>query len=116
MTNTPSDEEAAHRAAGDGEVVSVTEARGARRTGRAIWILVISLVLAVILIGGYWAVVAGRLQSADAANGGGAHGRRVTDARAKLFNTQPPSPKQAPPGESSTSGAAGNEVQPAKSQ
>lgn len=34
--------------------VSVTEARGAIRTGRAIWILVISLVLAVVLVLGVW--------------------------------------------------------------
>ena len=103
--NPPSNDEAAHRAAGDGVEVTVDEARGSYRTGRAIWILVISVVLAVVLLGGYWALHAGRLQQVDAASGGGAHGRKVTDERVNMFNTQPPSPKQAPPGENSTSGA-----------
>jgi len=109
MSTNSSDDEAAHRAAGDGVEVRVDEARGSYRTGRAIWILVISLILAVVLLGGYWALHARSLQQVDAASGGGAHGRRVTDSRVKMFNTQPPSPKQAPPGEPSTTG--GNTAQ-----
>ncbi len=42
------------QAPGDGVALGVTDARGAERTGRNIWILVISLALAVVLVLGYW--------------------------------------------------------------
>ena len=38
----------------DGPELTPTEARGAVRTGRNIWILVISLVLVVVVMMGYW--------------------------------------------------------------
>ena len=42
-------------AAGDGVHLNMVEARGAQRNG-AIWILVISLSLAIVVLGGYWLI------------------------------------------------------------
>jgi hypothetical protein len=115
MSSTPPSDQEAHRAAGDGVEVTVDAARGSYRTGHVIWILVLSTVLAIVLLGGYLAWHARGLQSVDAASGGGAHGRRVTDDRAKMFNTMPSSPKPGPPGETSTSGATPSESTPSNS-
>jgi hypothetical protein len=115
MSSTPPSDEQAHRDAGDGVELTVDDARQSSRTGRAVWILIISTVLAIVLLGGYWAFRAPGLQGVDAASGGGAHGRRVTDDRAKLFNTMPSSPKPGPPGETSTSGATPSESTPSNS-
>ncbi len=51
-------------AAGDGVELSVVEARGAQRTG-AIWILIISLTLAVVVLGGYWLTQASKMQAVN---------------------------------------------------
>jgi hypothetical protein len=51
-------------AAGDGVKLDVVEARGAQRTG-AIWILVISLTLAVVALGAYWLIQAPRMQAVN---------------------------------------------------
>lgn len=51
MSVSDRDTESQHRAAGDGEEVSVLQARQATPTGRVRWVLVISLLLAVIAVG-----------------------------------------------------------------
>ena len=84
-------------AAGDGEEVSVVGARGAQRTGRAVWILAISLGLIVVLMMGYWAVHTASLGSVNHAS--------VRDLNAhdiRTYNAPEPSARQAPPGEPST--------------
>jgi hypothetical protein len=85
---------------GDGPTASVTEARGAVRTGRNIWILVISLALAVVLVLGYWAVAhAPRMQTLNHPQQ-----RDLNTQDVSTFNTPAGSARQAPPGEPSTSG------------
>ncbi len=84
---------------GDGERVSVLGARGAQRTGRAIWILVISLGLAVVLLLGYVALHARHMQTLDHPAG-----RDLNTTDLNTFKTPEPSPRQAPPGEPSTTG------------
>ena len=82
-----------------GPEVTITEARGAQRTGRNIWILVISLGLAVILLLGYVALHASRM--------GAINHPQVRDVNAKdisTFNTPGGSARPAPPGEPSTTG------------
>jgi hypothetical protein len=79
----------------------VTEARGAVRTGRNIWILLISLALAVILLIGYWLVHAPHMATIDHPQ------QRDLNARdIGTFNTPAGSARQAPPGEPSTGGNA----------
>jgi len=51
MSVSDRDTEAERRAAGDGEEVTVLQARQATSTGRVRWVLVISLLLAVIAVG-----------------------------------------------------------------
>lgn len=99
MSNTPPVDPASNPG-GDGAAVSVIEARGAQRTGRAIWILAISLGLAVVLLLGYVALHAGRM--AAISHPAGRHDLNATDAN--TFQTPEPSPRQAPPGEPSTTG------------
>jgi hypothetical protein len=82
-----------------GPEVTVTEARGAQRTGRNIWILVISLGLAVVLLLGYTALHAPRM--------GALNHPQVRDENAQdisTFNTPAGSARTAPPGEPSTTG------------
>jgi hypothetical protein len=82
-------------AAGDGVGVSVTEARGAVRTGRNIWILVISLALAVVLVLGYWVVRAPHLHTVDNARAVGA--QNVTGYPVQGASARPsPAPNEAP--------------------
>jgi hypothetical protein len=100
MSNTPPLDPAGNPR-GDGEAVSVVGARGAQRTGRAIWILAISLGLAVVLMLGYVALHAGHMQTINHPAG-----RDLNTADANSFNTPEPSPRQAPPGEPSTTGGA----------
>ena len=84
---------------GDGAEVSVVGARGAQRTGRAIWILAISLGLAVVLLLGYVALHSRHMQTIDHPAG-----RDLNTADVNSFATPEPSPRQAPPGEPSTTG------------
>ncbi len=79
--------------------VTVTDARGAQRTGRAIWILVISLGAAVVLLLGYTLLHAPRM--------GSINHPQVRDVNAQdisTFNTPAGSARGAPPGEPSTTG------------
>jgi hypothetical protein len=55
-------------AAGDGVTLNVVEARGAQRTG-AIWILVISLSLAIVGLGAYWLIQSPRMQAVNHPSG-----------------------------------------------
>jgi hypothetical protein len=84
---------------GDGETVSVVGARGAQRTGRAIWILAISLGLAVILLLGYVALHSRRMQTVNHPAG-----RDLNTTDVNSYSAPEPSPRQAPPGEPSTTG------------
>ena len=82
-----------------GPEVTVTQARGAQRTGRAIWILVISVAAAVILLLGYTLIHASRM--------GAINHPQVRDENAQdisTFNTPGGSARPAPPGEPSTTG------------
>jgi hypothetical protein len=50
---------------GEGVGLTVTEARGAVRTGRNIWVLVISLTLAIVVLLGYWLLHAPRFHAVN---------------------------------------------------
>ncbi len=94
MSSTPPD-----RNTTSGPEVSVTDARGAQRTGRNIWILVISLGAAVVLLLGYTLLHAPRM--------GSINHPQVRDVNAQdisTFNTPGGSARGAPPGEPSTTG------------
>ena len=54
MSTTPPDRQTTSASAASGADMSATEARGAVRTGRNIWILVISTAMAAVLLLGYW--------------------------------------------------------------
>ena len=60
---SPTGPSATGPSAGDGVHVAATDVRGATRTGRNIWILVISLALAVVVMIGYWLLHAPHFQS-----------------------------------------------------
>ena len=88
------------RQAGDGVEMSVTRARGAERTGRAVWILGISLFLAVVLVIGYWLTHAPRLHALNDARAVGS--QNITGYPVQDASPRPsPGPGQAP--------AAGND-------
>jgi len=77
--------------AGDPVRLNVAQARGAQRTG-AIWILVISLALAIVALGAYWLTQAPKLQAVNHPSG---RDLNTQDVR-KLYPTgattaQPPS-------------------------
>ena len=96
MSYTPPDRDETTTGAA-GPEVSVTEARGAMRTGRNIWILVISLALAVVLLLGYWLMHASRMS--------GINHPQVRDMNAQdvsTFNTPAGSARGAPPDARST--------------
>lgn len=83
-------------AAGDGVELTVEEARGGRRSGRVIWILVISLAAAVVLLIGYWLIEAPHMQAVQAASGGGS-GRALTNEAVSTFAAPEPAPRQTEP-------------------
>ncbi len=100
MSNTPPGRSTGgNPAAGDGEQVDVVNARGAQRTGRQIWVLAISLGLIVVLMLGYVALHSRHMQTINHPAG-----RDLNAADVSTFKTPPPSARQAPPGETSTSG------------
>lgn len=86
MANTPPTHQP-----GDGVELTTTEARGSQRTGHAIWILVISLVLIVVLFGGYLMINAGHIQRLDHPAG-----RDLNASDAATYQTPPPAPRQNP--------------------
>ncbi len=77
--------------------VGATDARGAQRTGRAIWILAISLGAAVILLLGYTLIHAPRMGAISHPQP-----RDVNSQDISTFNTPAGSARQAPPGSPST--------------
>ncbi len=79
--------------------VTVTDARGAQRTGRNIWILVISLGAAVVLLLGYTLLHAPRMGAINHPQP-----RDVNAQDISTFNTPGGSARGAPPGEPSTTG------------
>lgn len=71
MSPTPQNLSRPHPAAnpgGDGVKLNVVAARGAQRTG-AIWILVISLTLAVIVLGAFWLSQSAKMQAVNHPSG-----------------------------------------------
>jgi hypothetical protein len=55
-------------AAGEGVTLNVVQARGAQRTG-AVWILAISLSLAIVALGAYWLIQSPRMQAVNHPSG-----------------------------------------------
>ena len=90
-------------AAGDGvETTGVNAAQG-RRGKHTFTILIVSLALVLLgLFGIYFA----NLKSLSSNQGAGGQSGTNNPAAAAMFNTSPPSPKQAPPGAPSTTGQA----------
>jgi hypothetical protein len=87
------------RAGVAGPEVTVTEARGAERTGRNIWILVISTALAVVLLIGYWL-----LHAPHMANINHPQQRDMNVQDVSTFNTPAGSARGAPPDARTTNG------------
>lgn len=96
MPALPPDQDVSSAAAGDGVERTVNQARAGQRTGRVIWILVISLILVTVALFGIWALRAPQLASPKSGN--------AKSPEAASFNAPEPSPKQAPPGMPSTTG------------
>ncbi len=86
-------------AAGDGVALNVVEARGAQRTG-AIWILAISLALAIVVLGAYFLFQAPRLGAVNHPSGQDLNTRDVQ----KLY-TPPTTPPTVYPTTNSAGGA-----------
>ena len=102
MAETPPDRTtisaSAASGAGVGESdVSVTEARGAMRNGRTIWILVISTTLAAVVLLGYWLLHASHMATVTHPQA-----RDMNRQDISTFNTPAGSARQAPPGAPST--------------
>ena len=95
MSTTPPDRDPTS----NGPEVTVTDVRGAQRTGRNIWILVISLGAAVVLLLGYTLLHAPRMGSISHPQP-----RDVNAQDISTFNTPGGSARGAPPGEPSTTG------------
>jgi hypothetical protein len=76
--------------AGDGVTRNVVQARGAQRTG-AIWILVVSLTLAVVALGAYWLTQAPRMQAVNHPSG-----RDLNTQDVRKLYSPPPTPPSAP--------------------
>ena len=96
MSNPPPDRDAGISGAA-GPELSATEARGAERTGRNIWILGISTLLAVVLLIGYWLIHAPHMA--------GINHPQVRDMNVQdvsTFNTPAGSARGAPPDARST--------------
>ena len=82
-----------------GPDLTATATRGAERTGRNIWILVISLGLAVVVMIGYWLIQASHFSSINHPQV-----RDLNRQDVSSFNTPGGSARPAPPGEPSTTG------------
>jgi len=78
---------------GDGVTLNVVQARGAQRNG-AIWILVVSLTLAVVALGAFWLTQAPRMQAVNHPSG-------------RDLNTQDVRKLYAPPAASTPAKAGG---------
>jgi hypothetical protein len=91
MSSPPPDRNTSSTGAA-GPEVSITEARGAERTGRNIWILVISTLLAVVLLIGYWL-----LHAPHMANISHPQVRDMNTQDVSTFNTPAGSARGAPP-------------------
>jgi len=84
-------------APGEGVTLNVIDARGAQRTG-AVWILAISLALAIVALGAYWLIQSPRMAAVNHPSG---QDLNVRDVR-KLYT-----PPATPPVGAPTSNAAG---------
>jgi hypothetical protein len=83
----------------DGVTLNVVEARGAQRTG-AVWILAISLALAIVALGAYWLIQSPRMAAVNHPSG---QDLNVKDVR-KLY-TPPATPPIGAPTSNATGGA-----------
>ena len=97
MAETPPDHTTISASAASGGDVSATDARGAARTGRNIWILVISTALAAVLLLGYWLFHAPHMATVTHPQARDMNNRDIS-----TFNTPAGSARQAPPGAPST--------------
>ena len=97
MSATPPDQNDKTSAGATGPDLSVTATRGAERTGRNIWILVISTGLAVVLLIGYWLLHAPHMAAINHPQM-----RDMNSQDISTFNTPAGSARQAPPGQPST--------------
>ena len=97
MSATPPDRDDQSSAGAKGPDLSATATRGAERTGRNIWILVISTTLAVVLLIGYWLVHAPHMAAINHPQV-----RDMNSQDISTFNTPAGSARQAPPGAPST--------------
>ena len=91
MSYTPPDRDAQTPEAA-GPEVTVNEARGAVRTGRNIWILGISLTLAVVFLLGYWLLHASHMSKISHPQV-----RDMNSQDVSTFNTPAGSARGAPP-------------------
>ena len=101
MAETPPDRPTVSASAASGGDLSATEARGAVRTGRNVWILAISLALAVVLLLGYWLLHAPHMATVTHPQV-----RDLNTQDVSTFNTPAGSARQAPPGAPSTGGTS----------
>ncbi len=97
MSATPPEYDEKGSAGAKGPDLSVTATRGAERTGRNIWILLISTGLAVVLLIGYWLLHASHMAAINHPQP-----RDMNSQDISTFNTPAGSARQAPPGEPST--------------
>jgi hypothetical protein len=85
-------------AADDGVTLNVVDARGAQRNG-AIWILVISLSLAIVVLGAYWLIQSSQMGAVNHPSGQDLNTRDIR----KLY-TPPTTPPTAYPAPNSAGG------------
>lgn len=106
MSETPPAERPAsgEPAAGDGVTVTVNEARGGMRTGRVIWILVISIVAATVVLLGYWGLHAGHMQRISSGGSSGGHDVNTQDVGS--YAAPEPAPRQRTPEMATTNNTA----------
>jgi hypothetical protein len=86
------------KTAGDGATLNVVEARGAQRTG-AIWILTISLSLAIVVLGAYWLSQTARMGAVNHPSGQDLNTRDIR----KLYSP-PTAPQTAHPASNASGG------------
>ena len=101
MSSTPPGESPnMTNAAGDGVEISVDDARSGQRSGRVIWIMLLSIGAIVVLFAILLAVNAGHMQRIHQTAG-----RDLNAHDASTYQTPPPSPRATPSGQI---GATGN--------
>jgi hypothetical protein len=99
---------------GDGVEVSAARARQGYNgpvSRRILWVLIVSFVLSLAAMGGYWASISDDLDRGDKHGQPIASGRKVTDPKlVALFHAPEPAPKQPPVDQIARSSAGGGAV------